>query len=84
MFHLKKKVTPGLKTIFRVEGMHCPSCALGVDNELETVEGVFSSKTSYARAITTVFFDPARTKEEEIMSAIRRIGYVPKQEKRSS
>lgn len=62
---------------YRVEGMHCTSCAMSVDFALEDVEGVESSKTTYATATAEVAYDEARVDEAAILDAIRAAGYVP-------
>lgn len=77
MFGLfRKKQTPSGKTIeFSIEGMHCASCAMNIDGKLEETEGVVSSRTSYARAKTSVLYDPERTDERKIRHVIRDTGY---------
>lgn len=60
---------------FRVDGMHCTSCAMTIDWEVEEVAGVKESKTSYADALTTVSYDPAIATAEAIADAIARAGF---------
>lgn len=60
---------------FQIEGMHCTSCAMTIDWEIEDVEGVRESRTSYADGRTTVIFDPAVASESEIAAAITRAGF---------
>ncbi len=64
-----------VKKIFKVEGMHCTSCALSIDEELEEVKGVRRAKTSYARQITEVEFDEGEVGEAIILTTIARTGY---------
>lgn len=61
---------------YRVQGMHCTSCAMSVDFALEDVEGVESSKTSYADSTADVAFDDARVTEDAILAAIQAAGYT--------
>ncbi len=68
-----------LKKIYKVEGMHCTSCALSIDEELEEVRGVRKAKTSYARETTEIEFDEGQVVEEEIVAAINRAGYSVKE-----
>ncbi|MDP9373311.1 MAG: cation transporter [Chloroflexota bacterium] len=59
----------------RIEGMHCASCAMAIDLDLEDVAGVEEARTNYARAETQVAFDPASVNLEAIIDVIRRAGY---------
>lgn len=67
-----------VKQTFRVEGMHCTSCALNIDEELEELPGIKSSKTSYARQETKVEFDEKVVNEPAIVAAIAKAGYTAK------
>jgi copper chaperone CopZ len=57
----------------KLKGMHCPSCALLVEGELEDI-GV-SAKADYPKGIVTVTFDESKQPEEAIHAAIRKAGY---------
>lgn len=59
----------------RIEGMHCSSCALAIDMELEDVPGVEEALTTFARATTEVAFDPARVDLSTIIATVRKAGY---------
>lgn len=65
-----------IKKKFKILDMHCHSCALTIDWDLEDVEGVKSSKTSYTKGETEVEFDEERTKPEVIVETIKKSGYV--------
>lgn len=71
----KKKTTQGTKTVFKLSGLHCSSCGLSIDNNLEEIDGVFESKTNYARAEAVVYFDPTKTTEKALKKAISESGY---------
>lgn len=64
-----------MKTKFKIKGMHCVSCAMNIDFDLEDIEGVISSKTGYAKAITEVEFDDKKVSSEVIIKAIDAAGY---------
>ncbi|MBI4990824.1 heavy-metal-associated domain-containing protein [Candidatus Gottesmanbacteria bacterium] len=65
-----------LKTaVFEINGMHCTSCALTIDMDLEETEGVKESNTSYARQKTEVTFDSDIIKPEKIIEIIQKTGY---------
>lgn len=56
--------------------MHCSSCALTIDMDLEEFEGVKQVRTSYAKAETEVEFDPEKINEEDIIATVKRSGYT--------
>jgi len=43
-----------IKKKFKITGMHCSSCAITIDMDLEDLDGVKMSKTSYAKAETEI------------------------------
>lgn len=55
--------------------MHCTSCALIIDGDLEDLDGVISSATSYARQETIIEFDELKVDHEKIIEIIKRNGY---------
>lgn len=60
---------------FVITGMHCASCAMSIDWELEDVDGVIEAKTSYAKARTEVRYDPDKVSEADLVAAVERAGY---------
>lgn len=66
---------PPVDRTFAVDGMHCASCAMSIDWELEDVDGVIEAKTSYAKARTDVRYDPGKVSEADLVAAIERAGY---------
>lgn len=56
--------------------MHCSSCALTIDMDLEDVDGVTKVQTSYAKAECEVEFDPERVNEETVVETIKKSGYT--------
>ncbi len=66
------------KKQFAIEGMHCTSCAMTIDWELEDVAGVQEADTSYADARTVVTFDPQTTSLDDLLAAIKRAGFEGK------
>lgn len=63
-----------MKTItLNIIGMHCTSCAMNIDGELEDTEGVKESKTNYAKQKTEVTFNPEEVSVETLISVIRKI-----------
>jgi copper chaperone len=60
----------------RVEGMHCASCGLLIDDTLEDLRGVIRAETRMREARTTVQVDPDQCTPEEIVAAIAEAGYA--------
>jgi copper chaperone CopZ len=66
------------KMIFKITDMHCTSCAISIDGDLEDTGKVKSVKTSYAKGQIEVEFDSAKISEEEIIGIIKKTGYTAK------
>lgn len=63
------------KTIkLKISGMHCASCAMNIDGELED-KGVKEASTSYAKEETKVVFDDSKISIQEMVDAIQGLGY---------
>lgn len=58
--------------------MYCTACAMNIDFDLEDLNGVKVSKTSYAKQETEIEFDEAKVKEEILIEAIKKTGYQAK------
>ncbi len=64
------------KIRLKITGMHCTSCAMNIDGDLEDlVKGIKSSKTNYAKQETEVEFDEEEVKVEQIIAQIKETGY---------
>lgn len=62
-----------IKKTYTVEGMHCTSCALMIESDLEDV-GI-KSTCSYAKQTLEVEFDEKVIKEPAIASIVQKAGY---------
>jgi copper chaperone CopZ len=60
---------------FKVGGMHCVSCAMTIDFDLEDIDGVTSAKTSYATSECRVIYDEEKLDHQVIISKIKKTGY---------
>jgi len=60
--------------ILKISGMHCVSCSMLIEGELEDM-GV-QAKANYAKQLVEVTFDEKKTKEESIAAAIQKLGYT--------
>lgn len=63
------------KKVFKITGMHCTSCAISIDGELEDTEGVKKAVTNYAKQQTEVEFEEDKVSEIKIVEIIQSIGY---------
>ena len=61
--------------IFRVDGMHCGSCALLIDDALEELPGVRSTQTRVKKGLSTVELDLTQSRPEDVIGAIEQLGY---------
>lgn len=64
-----------IKKKFKITGMHCTSCAMIIDMDLEDLEGVKASNTSYAKMETEVEFDPDKVTDNLVIETIKKTGY---------
>jgi P-type Cu+ transporter len=64
------------KIKLKIDGMHCTSCAMSIDGDLEDfVEGVKSSSTNYAKQECIVEFDETLVKPDKLIKQIKDTGY---------
>jgi len=64
-----------IKKKFKITDMHCSSCALTIDMDLEDLDGVKFAQTSYAKAETEIEFDPEKITDQVIYETIKKSGY---------
>ena len=64
-----------VKKKLKIEGMHCSSCAMSIDMDLEDLKGVKSANTNYAKQETEVEFDEKSVRPEQISEQIKKTGY---------
>ena len=64
------------KVKLKIEGMHCTSCAMNIDGELEDTKGVKESNTNYAKQETQVTFNPDELTIEQILEKVKKVGYT--------
>lgn len=64
------------KQNFKITGMHCTSCAINIDGELEDTQGIKEANTSYAKAITEITFDSDSISHQKIIAIIKKVGYT--------
>lgn len=62
--------------VFHVEGMHCGSCSLLIDDTLHDLPGVSQSHTDLKSRQSTVQLDTTRTDPQHVIDAITGLGYT--------
>lgn len=62
---------------FKINGMHCPSCQVLIEEELKELPGVVSAKINYQAGLAQVEFDNEKVKKEQIFTAIKKLKYEP-------
>lgn len=76
MFNIfNKQPQQGVEIQFIIHGMHCTSCALTIDDELEEIEGVYSSATTYANSTTIVRYNPKKVTKQRLYLTVQKLGY---------
>lgn len=66
------------KVTLTISDMHCTSCAMHIDGDLEDTKGVQEACTNYAKSQTEVTFDPQQLTEKELLTVIKKTGYTAK------
>ncbi|MFB7943038.1 heavy-metal-associated domain-containing protein [Streptomyces sp. NPDC056049] len=78
LFGGRKKPEPeslGPEVVLEVEGMHCTSCGLLIDDELEEVPGVRSARTDVRKGRSTVQFEEGAVVDTDtLVAAVHRAG----------
>lgn len=64
------------KATFSIKGMHCTSCAMNIDGELEDTKGVKSASTNYAKQKLVVEYDETYLSEKDITNIVKEVGYT--------
>lgn len=64
------------KKVFKISGMHCTSCAMNIDGQLEDTDGIKQANTNYAKSQTEVEFDEKKITDRKIISIIEKTGYM--------
>lgn len=62
-------------TEFKINGMTCASCEEHVNHEINKLNGIVHSKTSFQNGSAIVEFDRTKTNETDIEKAINSTGY---------
>lgn len=63
------------KKIFKVKGMHCPSCEMLVVDSLQESVGVVNAEASHKAGTVSVEFDESKIADDDLRNVIRKEGY---------
>ena len=63
------------KIDLKISGMHCGSCAVGIQMLVSQMDGVKSVEVSYDGKYGTFEFDPAKVSKDSIVKTIAELGY---------
>lgn len=75
MFNIFKKKKEGETITLNLEGLHCSSCSLNIDSQIEELPGVLSVATSYAKQTSTITYDPKIADPKNFTTIIEGLGY---------
>lgn len=75
MFNIFKKKNDEQTVTFKIDGMHCASCAMNIDGELEDTEGVMLATTNYAKSKTVISYDPSKVTQDKLKEVIESLDY---------
>ncbi len=70
--------TRAVTSTFKIEGMTCGGCELGVKMTIKKLDGVESVEASYEDGEAEVVYDPKTVTPEDIIAAIEDLGYSAK------
>ena len=60
---------------FKIEGMTCGGCVIGVRQVLKRLPGVSKADVTYEESRAVVIYDPAKVTVEQMAAAIATLGY---------
>ena len=63
------------KKSFSVEGMTCGHCQKSVEDGLNSIEGISSTKVNLKKERANIVFDPQAVTLEEVKKKIEELGY---------
>jgi copper chaperone CopZ len=75
MFNLFKKKPAGTTVTLKLSGLHCTSCPLNIDSELEELPGVIMTNTSYPKQQSVITYDPKLVDPSKFSEVIETLGY---------
>ncbi|MDX2076218.1 MAG: heavy-metal-associated domain-containing protein [bacterium] len=68
------------KQQFKVTGMHCSSCAMNIEGELEDLRGILKADVNFPKQLTQVEYDETLVTPQQIITTIEKLGYQVSQQ----
>lgn len=65
------------KINFKINGMSCASCSIGIENSLKNREGIKSAVVNYATESAKIEFDETKILQDDIFKLIKNMDYNP-------
>lgn len=72
----KHKINNQQRTTLSLSGMHCSSCAAIIEKSLNKVKGVSKANVNFAAEKALVFYDENSTKVDNLITAVKKAGYL--------
>ena len=63
------------KLTLNIEGMHCGSCAIGIQMLASQMDGVQAAEVSYEGKKGNFEFEPSKVSKDDLVKAIAELGY---------
>ena len=63
------------KTVLAIQGMHCASCALKIEDALKSTEGISKAVVNFAGEKAYIDYDPDLTGPDEMKKTVEDLGY---------
>lgn len=60
---------------FKTTGMHCPSCSMVIQMDLNDLPGVTSASADHRTGMTEVVYDDSLVTPGQVVAAITKAGY---------
>lgn len=64
-----------VKKDYNITGMHCASCALIIENNLQKITGIKNARVNYATQKAMVEYEVNNTNDQKIIEAVKQAGY---------
>ena len=74
---MSREMQSATKTTFRVQGMHCASCAQTLEKKLRGMDGVVSATVNFAAEKASVHFIASVVDKTGLFDAVRAAGFRP-------
>ena len=63
------------QTTLRIKGMHCASCAAGIESDLKQLQGIKQAAVNIATEKAVVEYDPALLSDKDLQKTIEKAGF---------